>query len=190
MTWTNVLLFHSLIALFVQAKTVFSEYNINILPLKNVALDNKKKRLTTSSTKNSVLNSSKTHWPLRLLPSLCQNRFCDLEVSQVQEDVACVALLNYPVGWKFSIKYDDTYSGCQKYESSPIFVTKLEVRLYPEFLNTQFQTCTFGLQICTLSTRTCTFCSTIASDFSTLTFLAHLLTTLINLVLYKHEHEG
>ena len=37
------------------------------------------------------------------------------------------------------------YSGCQKYESSPIFVTKLEVRLYPEFLNTQ--TCTFGLQI-------------------------------------------
>ena len=80
------------------------------------------------------------------------------------------------------------YSGCQKYESSPIFVTKLEVRLYPEFLNTQ--TCTFGLQICTLSTRTCIFCSTIASDFSTLTLLAHLLTTLINLVLYKHEHEG
>ena len=40
------------------------------------------------------------------------------------------------------------YSGCQKYESSPIFVTKLEVRLYPEFLNTQ--TCTFGLQICTI----------------------------------------
>ena len=80
------------------------------------------------------------------------------------------------------------YSGFQKYESSPIFVTKLEVRLYPEFLNTQ--TCTFGLQICTLNTRTCTFCSTIASDFSTLTFLTHLLTTLINLVLYKHEHEG
>ena len=57
------------------------------------------------------------------------------------------------------------YSGCQKYESSPIFVTKLEVRLYPEFLNTQ--TCTFGPRICTLSTRTGTFCSTIASDFST-----------------------
>ena len=68
-----------------------------------------------------------------------------------------------------------TYSGCQKYESSPIVKTHYEVRLYPEFLNTQ--TCTFGLQICTLSTRTCTFCSTIASDFSTLTFLAHLLTT-------------
>ena len=57
------------------------------------------------------------------------------------------------------------YSGCQKYESSPIFVTKLEVRLYPEFLNTQ--TCKFGPQTCTLSTQTCTFCSTIASDFST-----------------------
>ena len=80
------------------------------------------------------------------------------------------------------------YSGCQKYESSPIFVTKLEIRLYPEFLNTQI--CTFGPQICTLSTRTSTFCSTIASDFSASTFLPHLLTTLINLVLYKHEHEG
>ena len=80
------------------------------------------------------------------------------------------------------------YSGCQKYESSPVFVTKLDIRLYPEFLNTQ--TCTFRPQICTLSTRTCTFCSTIASDFSTLTFLTHLLTTLINLILYKHEHEG
>ena len=41
-----------------------------------------------------------------------------------------------------------------------------------------------------LNTRTCTFCSTIASDFSTLTFLTHLLTTLVNLILYKHEHEG
>ena len=63
------------------------------------------------------------------------------------------------------------YSGCQKYESSPIFVTKLEVRLYPEFLNTQ--TCTFGPQICTLSTLTCTFCSTIASDFFT-TFIDNI----------------
>ena len=34
-----------------------------------------------------------------------------------------------------------TYSGCQKYESSPIFAKKLEIRLYPEFLSTQ--TCTF-----------------------------------------------
>ena len=67
-------------------------------------------------------------------------------------------------------------------------MTKLEIRLYPEFLNIQI--CTFGPQICTLSTRTCTFCSTIASDFSASTFLPHLLTTLINLVLYKHEHEG
>ena len=71
------------------------------------------------------------------------------------------------------------YSGCQKYESSPIFVKKLGIRQYPEFLSTQ--TCTFGAQICTctcVSTRTRTLCPTIASNIFALTFLPHLLTTL------------
>ena len=39
------------------------------------------------------------------------------------------------------------YSGCQKYESSPIFVKKLEIKLHSEFLSTL--TCTFSPQICT-----------------------------------------
>ena len=63
-----------------------------------------------------------------------------------------------------------TYSVCQKYESSPIFVKIPEMRLYEEFSCTQ--TCsTFGPQICTLSTRTCTLWSTIAFDIFALTFL-------------------
>ena len=71
---------------------------------------------------------------------------------------------------------------------SPIFVMKLEIRLYPEFLSTQ--TCTFGPQICTLGTQTYTLCSRIASNIFALTFLPHLLTTLVNLVLYIHVHTG
>ena len=61
------------------------------------------------------------------------------------------------------------YSGCQKNESSLIFVMKLEIRLHPEFLSTQ--TCTFGPQICTLGSQTCTLCFTIASDIFASTFL-------------------
>ena len=45
-------------------------------------------------------------------------------------------------------------------------------------------------QICTLSTQTCTLCSTIASEIFALTFLPHLLKTLVNLIPYKHEHKG
>ena len=78
------------------------------------------------------------------------------------------------------------YSRCQKYEYSPIFVKKLKIRFYPEFLSNQI--CTFGPQICTLGTQTCTLCSTIASNIFALTFLPHLLETLVNLVLYVHEH--
>ena len=89
------------------------------------------------------------------------------------------------------------YSKCQKYESSPIFVKKLEIKLYPEFLSTR--TCTCGPQICSLSARTCTLWSTIAFDIFALTFLPNLLAnflafignlTLVNLVWYKHEHKG
>ena len=65
--------------------------------------------------------------------------------------------------------YTHTYSRCQKYESSPIFAKKLEIRLYPKFLSTQ--TCTFVSQICTLRTQTCKLCSTIASNIFALTFL-------------------
>ena len=79
-----------------------------------------------------------------------------------------------------------TYSRCQKFESSPIFVKKLKIRLYPEFLSSQ--KCTFGPQICTLGTQTCTLCSRIASNIFALAFLPHLLATLVNLVLYIHEH--
>ena len=79
-----------------------------------------------------------------------------------------------------------TYSRCQKYESSPIFVKKLNIRLYPEFLSNQIRT--FGPQIRSLGTQTCTLCSTIASNIFALTFLPHLLATLVNLVLYIHGH--
>ena len=79
-----------------------------------------------------------------------------------------------------------TYSRCQKYESSPIFVKKLNIRLYPEFLSNQIRT--FGAQIRSLGTQTCTLCSTIASNIFALTFLPHLLATLVNLVLYIHGH--
>ena len=78
------------------------------------------------------------------------------------------------------------YSRCQKYESSPIFVKKLNIRLYPEFLSNQIRT--FGPQIRSLGTQTCTLCSTIASNIFALTFLPHLLATLVNLVLYIHGH--
>ena len=79
-------------------------------------------------------------------------------------------------------------SRCQKFESSPIFVKKLEIRLYPEFLSTQ--TCTFSPQICTLGTQTCTLYSTIASKIFALTFLPHSLTTLVDIVLCIHVHKG
>ena len=65
------------------------------------------------------------------------------------------------------------YSGCQKYESSPIFVMKLEIRLYPKFLTTQ--TCTFDPQICTLNTRLCTLCFMIASNIFALTLLTRFI---------------
>ena len=52
------------------------------------------------------------------------------------------------------------FSGCQKYDSSLIFVIKL------------------GPQICTLGTQTCTLCFTIASDIFASTFLPHSLTTI------------
>ena len=71
---------------------------------------------------------------------------------------------------------------CQKYDSSPIFVKTLEIRLYPE-------TCIFGSQICTLGTQTCTLCSTVDSNIFVLTFLPRLLATLVNSVLYIHEHK-
>ena len=88
--------------------------------------------------------------------------------------------------WNKQIIYIYIYSRCQKFESSPIFVKKLKIRLYLEFLSSQ--KCTFGPQICTLGTQTCTLCSTIASNIFALAFLPHLLATLVNLVLYIHEH--
>ena len=70
----------------------------------------------------------------------------------------------------------EKYSGCQKNESSLIFVMKIEIRLHLEFLTTQ--TCTFGPQICTLGTQTCTLCFRIAFDIFASTFLPNALTTL------------
>ena len=39
---------------------------------------------------------------------------------------------------KFGVVFEHKllYSGCQKNESSPIFLKKLVIRLYPEFLST------------------------------------------------------
>ena len=43
------------------------------------------------------------------------------------------------------------HSRCPKYESSPIFVKKLEIILSPDFLDTQ--TRTFGPQTCVLKIK-------------------------------------
>ena len=87
-------------------------------------------------------------------------------------------------------EFPPLYSGCQKNESSSIFLKKLVIRLYPEYLNLKYLNTHIWSQICTLSTRTCTWCSSIASDIFALTFLPHSLKTLDNLAPYKHEHKG
>ena len=72
--------------------------------------------------------------------------------------------------------------------SSQIFVKKPDIRLSLEFLRAQ--ACTFGPKICTIGTETCTLCSTTSSNIFILTFLLHLLATLVNLVLYLYVHKG
>ena len=65
-----------------------------------------------------------------------------------------------------------------------------EIRLHPEILSTQNLHIWSSNMHITVGTQTCTLCSAIASDIPLIFFSPYLLTTLVNLVLYKHEHKG